>query len=129
MQDAVLTESDFHQLVSVVAEEIGVNLAKVEEAVESFAAETGRPGLLDEVPGSLNQILGALQILGQERAAQFVDETRSHVEAIRESVLIPDAAVLDGLAVCVGTIGAYVEGLKAGRSGLRYPASMARAAR
>ena len=118
VQDAVLTESDFHQLVSVVAEEIGVNLAKVEEAVESFAAETGRPGLLDEVPGSLNQILGALQILGQERAAQFVDETRSHVEAIRESVLIPDAAVLDGLAVCVGTIGAYVEGLKAGRSGL-----------
>jgi len=118
VQDAELTESDFHQLVSVVAEEIGVNLVKVEEAVESFAAEPGKTAVLDEVPGSLNQILGALQILGQERAAQFVDETRSHVEAIREGVLIPDAAVLDGLAVCVGTIGAYVEGLKANRSSL-----------
>jgi chemosensory pili system protein ChpA (sensor histidine kinase/response regulator) len=118
VSDAELSETDFQQLAGVVGEEISVNLAKIEEAIESFAADSGKQQVLDPVPGLLNQILGALQILGQDQAGELVQETRSHIEAIREGALTADSALLDGLAVCIGTIGAYVEGLRGGRTNL-----------
>ena len=118
VSDAELSETDFQQLVSVVGEEISVNLTKIEEAIESFAGDSGKQQLLDPVPGLLNQILGAFQILGQDRAGELVQETRSHIEAIREGALTADSTLLDGLAVCIGTIGAYVEGLRGGRTNL-----------
>jgi chemosensory pili system protein ChpA (sensor histidine kinase/response regulator) len=116
--EADLSEADFRQLAGVVGEEVGVNLGKIEEALESFAADNGDVEALREVPGLLNQIIGAMQILGQDRAATFVEETLAHIEAIQEGRVKADAAVLDGLAVSVGTIGAYVEGVRTGRTQL-----------
>jgi chemosensory pili system protein ChpA (sensor histidine kinase/response regulator) len=113
-----LSESDFRQLAGVVGEEIGVNLARIEEAIESFAAAPGRLEALDPISALLGQVVGALQILAQERAATFAEETRQHIEAIREGRLRPETPVLDGLAVSVGTIGAYLEGLRNGRTNL-----------
>jgi chemosensory pili system protein ChpA (sensor histidine kinase/response regulator) len=118
VSDAELSESDFRQLVSVVAGEVGINLAKIEEALEGFAADTARLSLLDETPSLLSQILGAMQILGQARAADLVEETKHYIQEIHEGRLGADSAIMDGLAVCIGTIGAYVEGLRAGRQNL-----------
>src|SRR5581483_11331080 len=73
VSDGELTESDYRQLLNVVATEVGANLGRIEEAFEGFAADTSRTQSLDEVPSLLSQILGALQILGQERAAELVD--------------------------------------------------------
>ncbi len=116
--DGELTESDYKQLLSVVAGEVGVNLGRIEEALEGFAADTARAQSLDEVPQLLSQILGATQILGQARAAELVEATKRHIEDIRGGRLVADSAIMDGLAVCVGTIGAYVEGLRADRQNL-----------
>jgi len=116
--DAELTDAEFRQLLGVVGDEIGVNLGKVEEALEAFAASSNQPAKLDEVPKQLAQIQGALQILGLERAMQLAGATKDYVDAVRSGRLAADSAVLDGLAVCVGTIGAYVEGLRAGRKNL-----------
>jgi len=118
VSDAELSESDFRQLVGVVASEVGINLAKIEEALEGFAADTARLSLLDEVPSLLSQILGAMQILGQARAAELVEETKRRIQEIRDGRLGADSTVMDSLAVCIGTIGAYVEGLRAGRQNL-----------
>ncbi|MHB8729348.1 MAG: hybrid sensor histidine kinase/response regulator [Sulfuricaulis sp.] len=118
VSDGELTESDYKQLLSVVAGEVGVNLGRIEEALEGFAADTGRVQSLDEVPQLLSQVLGAMQILGQTRAAELVEATRRHIEDIRSGALVADSAIMDGMAVCVGTIGAYVEGLRADRQNL-----------
>jgi chemosensory pili system protein ChpA (sensor histidine kinase/response regulator) len=118
VSESELSESDFRQLVGVVAGEVGINLAKIEEALEGFAADTARLTLLDEVPSLLSQILGAMQILGQARAADLVEETKHYIQEIRDGRLGADSAIMDGLAVCIGTIGAYVEGLRAGRQNL-----------
>jgi chemosensory pili system protein ChpA (sensor histidine kinase/response regulator) len=118
VSDGELTESDYKQLLSVVAAEVGVNLGRIEEALEGFAADTSRAQPLDEVPQLLSQILGAMQILGQVRAAELVEATKQRIEDIRAGTLIADSAIMDGLAVCVGTIGAYVEGLRADRQNL-----------
>jgi len=118
VSDAELTEHEFRQLVGVVGGEVGVNLARIEELLEAFATDTTRLEQLEEVPGLLAQIQGAMQILNQDRAAQLADVTRTHVEEIRAQALAPTGAVLDALAVCIGTIGAYLDGLKAGRHDL-----------
>lgn len=113
--DASLTDSEFKQLVAAVGGEIRTNLGKIEEALETFAASTDQPQLLDAVPVYLSQIQGALQILGQERAAELVVAAHRHVQDMRDGRLAADAAILDGLAVAVGTIGAYIEGLERDR--------------
>ncbi len=115
VSDAELTESDYKQLLNVVAGEVSINLSRIEEALEGFAADTSHVQSLDDVPQLLSQILGATQILGQPRAADLVEATKQHVEDIRRGVLVVDSAIMDGLAVCVGTIGAFVEGLRADR--------------
>jgi chemosensory pili system protein ChpA (sensor histidine kinase/response regulator) len=118
VSDGELTESDYKQLLNVVAGEVSVNLGRIEEALEGFASDTTRVQALDDVPQLLSQILGAMQILGQARAADLVEATKQHVEDIRNGTLIIDSAIMDGLAVCVGTIGAFVEGLRADRPNL-----------
>ncbi|MCR4300198.1 MAG: Hpt domain-containing protein, partial [Sulfuricaulis sp.] len=118
VSDAELTESDYKQLLSVVASEVGINLGRIEEALESFASDTTRLESLDEVPQLLSQILGAMQILGQTRAADLVEVTKGHVDNICRGLLVADSAIMDGLAVSVGTIGAYNEGLRAERQNL-----------
>jgi len=118
VSDAELTETEYKQLLSVVGNEVGVNLGKIEEALESFAANSTRFEYLDEVPQHLSQIEGALQILGVERAGELAAATRANVESLRRREIAADSTVLDGLAVCVGTIGAYIDGLRAGRKNL-----------
>ncbi len=125
VSDAELTESEYSQLLGMVASEVGVNLSKIEEALESFAANPDNTSDLEEIPQYLSQVEGALQILGLDRASELASVTRRHIEAIRERTLRVDDVVLDGLAVCVGTIGAYVEGLRAGRRNVDDLASSA----
>ncbi|MBI5613006.1 MAG: Hpt domain-containing protein [Gammaproteobacteria bacterium] len=116
--DAALTEVEFKQLLSVVASEVRINLGKVEEALETFAAAPAQMDLLDPVPAYLNQILGALQILGQDRAADLTAATNRDIQDIRAQRLAVDPSVLDALAVSVGAIGAYLEGLERDRPNL-----------
>ena len=115
LSDAALTEAEFKQLVSAVGGEIRANLGKIEEALETFAADTNAVAQLEPVPQHLSQIQGALQILGQERAAEIVATTQYYVQNICDRQLGPDSAVLDALAVSVGSIGAYIEGLERDR--------------
>lgn len=118
VSDDALSDVEFKQLASVVGDEVRVNLNKIEEILEAFAANPANTDVLTEVPENLIQIQGALQILGQDRAAEFTVRTSDYVEQVADGRLVPTALVLDGLAVSVGTIGAYVEGLQFNRANL-----------
>ena len=112
ISSAALSENEFKQLLAAVAGEIRVNLSKVEEALETFAANLDSLTQLESVPGYLNQIQGALQILGQEPVADMTAVTNQTVQDVLGGILVADNRVLDALAVAVGTIGAYIEGLE-----------------
>ena len=112
ISEAALTEPEFMQLLGVVAGEIRVNLKRVEEALETFASDPARVGALQPIPTHLNQIQGAIQILGQERAAELISITNHFVQDIMNHRLVADDTVLDALAVAVGTVEAYIEGLE-----------------
>ncbi|HEX9811114.1 MAG TPA: Hpt domain-containing protein [Burkholderiales bacterium] len=118
VSDAALTEAEYQQLLGVVAGEVGVNLGRIEEALEGFATHTTQLDRLDDVPRQLEQIQGALQILGAERAVELALVTRRHIDQVRDRAIAVDSDVLDALAICVGTLGAYVDGLKAGRKNI-----------
>jgi len=118
ISDASLSESEFKQLVAAVGGEIRINLGKIEEALETFAAAPEQTGLLEAVPHSLNQIQGALQILGQDRAANLMVGANQLVQSMYDGRIDADNAVLDALAVAVGTVGAYIEGLEHDRPNL-----------
>ena len=118
VSDEALSDIEFKQLAAVVGEEVRVNLNRIEEVLEEFAGNPGKIELLKEVPHNLVQIQGALQILSQDRAADFTLKTSEYVEQIAEGALAPTPSVLDGLAVSIGTIGAYVEGLQFNRASL-----------
>ncbi len=118
ISDASLSESEFRQLVAAVGGEIRANLGKVEEALEGFAADTGKAGALEPVSASLNQVQGALQILGQERAAEMAVATNRLIQELHEGRVTADSAILDALAVAIGTIAAYIEGLERERPNL-----------
>ena len=116
--NAALSENEFKHLLAAVAGEIRVNLSKVEEALETFAANLDSLTQLESVPGYLNQIQGALQILGQEPVADMTAVTNQTVQDVLGGVLVANNRVLDALAVAVGTIGAYIEGLERDSSSL-----------
>jgi chemosensory pili system protein ChpA (sensor histidine kinase/response regulator) len=118
ISDAALTETEFKQLLGVVAGEVHVNLRKVEEALETFAASPQAVENIQQVPQYLNQIEGALQILGQERAAELVAIANQYIQDIQGGILIPNQAIFDGLAVAIGTVEVYLEGLKNDRPNL-----------
>ncbi|MEJ2106527.1 MAG: Hpt domain-containing protein [Acidiferrobacteraceae bacterium] len=118
VSDAALSDIEFRQLASVVGEEVRANLGSVEEALEAFAANSGRVELLAPIPQNLSQIEGALQILAQDRAADFTHRTMNRIEELLDGRLVASPGVLDGIAVSVGTIGAYMDGLQFNRGNL-----------
>jgi chemosensory pili system protein ChpA (sensor histidine kinase/response regulator) len=118
VSDAALSDIEFRQLASVVGEEVRSNLASVEEALEAFAANSGRVDVLAPIPQNLSQIEGALQILAQDRAADFTRRTMHRIEELLDGQLVPTPGVLDGIAVSIGTIGAYMDGLQFNRGNL-----------
>ena len=126
LSESMLTDTEFKQLVAAVGEEVRVNLGKIEEALETFAAEPGQTDLLDQAPHYLSQIQGALQILGQEHAAGMVADTQQLVQDMRAGTLHADSVLLDALAVAVGTIAAYIEGLERDRPNLEGILAVAR---
>ncbi len=110
-----VSNTEFGELVGVVASEIRINLTKVEEAVETFAADTTDLIALAEIPDQMGQIHGALQILGETRALELAEVVGARLDEIRAGTLTPNHAVMDALAVCIGTLSAHAEGLQLGR--------------
>lgn len=119
ISDAVLTDGEFRQLLGAVNDEIRSNLAKVEEAFEAFAAHTSDPKAIEAVPVHLTQVQGALQMLGQDRAAELAAVINQYLQDIIAGSVHPDAAICEALAVAIGTIGAYLDGLERGAGNLQ----------
>jgi chemosensory pili system protein ChpA (sensor histidine kinase/response regulator) len=111
-----VSDTEFGELLGVVASEIRINLTKVEEAVETFAADTTDLSPLAEIADHMGQIHGALQILGETRALELAEVVGARLDEIRAGTLTPNHAVMDALAVCVGTLSAHAEGLQLGRA-------------
>jgi len=112
VSDAELSDNEYRQLVGVVGEEVRVNLGHIEEALETYAADDTLTGELDKINTYLLQIEGAVQILGQEELAALTSRTIDAINELLHGNLTSSPKTLEALAVAVGTIGAYLDGLQ-----------------
>ncbi|MDH5649563.1 MAG: Hpt domain-containing protein, partial [Gammaproteobacteria bacterium] len=113
-----LTGADFRQLLGVVADEVRQSLTTVEDEFETFASDPTQKDRLDIMLEYLAQVEGALQIIDQEGASNLVRRTSEYINDIKAGDLAVTETVLDALAVCIGTIGAYIDGLLYNRPNL-----------
>ncbi len=112
------TDAELKHLLSVVAGETRVNLNNVEQALEIYSRDVTVIDVLDQTPAYLDQVQGALDILGQRRAAEMVAVGSQSIRDIRNGKLEPTPEVIDALAVAVGSAEAYVSGLEQGRENI-----------
>jgi len=112
VSDGELSDNEYRQLVGVVGEEVRVNLGHIEEALETYAADDSLTGELERINTYLLQIEGAVQILGQEELAALTSRTIDAINELMHGNLTSSPKTLEALAVAVGTIGAYLDGLQ-----------------
>ena len=110
--DGELSDNEYRQLVGVVGEEVRVNLGHIEEALETYAADDTLTSELEKINTYLLQIEGAVQILGQEELAALTSRTIDAISELLHGNLTSSPKTLEALAVAVGTIGAYLDGLQ-----------------
>jgi len=112
VSDGELSDNEYRQLVGVVGEEVRVNLGHIEEALETYAADDALTHELEKINTYLLQIEGAVQILGQEELAALTSRTIDAINELIHGNLTSSPKTLEALAVAVGTIGAYLDGLQ-----------------
>ncbi|MDJ0955262.1 MAG: Hpt domain-containing protein [Arenicellales bacterium] len=112
---ARLATADMKSLLPVVANEIYVNLHAAEEALEAFSRRPEETTPLEGVPDNLAQVQGALQILGQHKAADMLSTANDYLKKLISKELEPTHALIDSLAVAIVTAQSFVEGLEKDR--------------
>jgi len=113
--EETLRESDFKRLLGAVASEAYINLRKSEEALEAFAINPVNTDALAQVPPYLDQVQGALRILGQHRAADLLVVANDNLTKLPNGDMQPTAEIVDALAVATGTVEAFIRGLEQDR--------------
>lgn len=122
--DEVTRQAQEKLILAQVTQEIQANLDQVEEILDRFFRDSSERSRLPLVPDMMKQILGALNILQLDTAA---DLTRASLEYINRFA-DPDYAIsqeeLDWVADALSTLGLYMEALRFGRDDPQQLASL-----
>jgi len=111
-------------VVAQVTQEIQANLNQVEEILDRFFRDAKERAGLPMVPSLMKQILGALNILQLDVAADLVGEAILRIQHFTE----PDAQIapenLNWVAEALSTLGLYMDALRYGRDDSRALAGL-----
>ena len=124
MLDEVSRQAQEKLILAQVTQEIQANLDQVEEILDRFFRDNSERSRLPLVPGMMKQVLGALNILQLNTAA---DLTRASLEYINrfadpDHTISPDE--LNWVADALSTLGLYMEALRYGRDDPQQLASL-----
>ncbi len=109
--DALL-DTEYEQSVQFLIGETVAELARTKEAVVGFINAPWDHQRLEPVPESLEQIRGAMVMLGAPRAAALIGDLQGYVGgALIAHRAIPDGEQLDALADAVTGLECYLEGI------------------
>ncbi len=111
-------------VVAQVTQEIQANLNQVEEILDRFFRDAQERAGLPMVPSLMKQILGALNILQLDVAADLVNEAIRRIQHFTE----PDAQIapenLNWVAEALSTLGLYMDALRYGKDDSRALAGL-----
>ncbi len=111
-------------VVAQVTHEIQANLNAVEELLDRFFRDANERGGLPMVPGLMKQILGALNILQLDVAADLVNEAILRIQHFTETDAHIAPENLDWVAEALSTLGMYMDALRYGRDDSRAMAGL-----
>lgn len=110
---AALCGVDRDELTATTLREATTELNRAKQAIDDgTATEDGDPERLGEVPALLLSTAGAIKMLGQERAAELLDDLVTQWrQRYLEQALIPTHTELGAIAEVLSSIELFIEGL------------------
>ncbi len=120
MDGAHLTGGERQALLDVVGSEVEENLKEIEEKLEQFSKDRSKRELLAGIDGKVRQIRGALQVLGEQKVGLLLKMAEEQFTAIEAGETEASPAMVEALAIAIGTMEEYVRGLQNNRSGMDY---------
>ena len=126
MLDEISRAAQEKLVVAQVTQEIQANLNRVEEILDRFFRDVSDRAGLPTVPNLMKQILGALNILQLDVAADLVREAIKRIEHFSAGGAPGDSSGgshyitpenLNWVAEALSTLGIYLEALRHGRTG------------
>ena len=101
-------------LMHQVAKEILVSLAVIEQTLDTFFRNPVQREELAQLTKPLNQITGALTVLGQDRAVEVLRECGTRIASFRDEMYLPEQTDFEEVAAMLSGLGFFVEKLKFG---------------
>jgi len=113
-----IADLELSELVPAMSGETLSRLAGVEQALVEFAEDVSVTERLRSIPSDLRAVRSVLALLGRHSVVDLASLSERTVEDLVAGELIADPEVLESLAVAVGSIQNYAQGLAQRRAGL-----------
>ncbi|MDP2793630.1 MAG: Hpt domain-containing protein [Sulfurisoma sp.] len=112
--DEISRRAQERLLMHQVVKEILVSLAVVEQTLDAFFRNPAQRAELAQLAKPLNQITGALTVLGQDRAVEVLRECGVRIATFRDEMSMPHQADFEDVAAKLSGLGFFVEKLQFG---------------
>lgn len=122
--DEVARQAQEKLILSQITHEIQANLHQVEEILDRFFRDNSDRSRLPLVPGMMKQVLGALNMLQLETAAELTRASLAHIERFADPEYSISPQELNWVADALSTLGLYIEALRYGRDDRQQLASL-----
>ncbi|MGQ9686762.1 MAG: Hpt domain-containing protein, partial [Thiobacillaceae bacterium] len=122
--DEVSRKAQEKLILAQVTQEIQANLDQVEEILDRFFRDSSERSRLPLVPGMMKQILGALNILQLDTAADLTRASLEHINRFADPEYAISQEELDWVADALSTLSLYMEALRYGRDDPQQLASL-----
>jgi chemosensory pili system protein ChpA (sensor histidine kinase/response regulator) len=112
--DAMSRRAQERLLLESVAREIRTNLGAIEQTLDAFFRDTSRQSTLPALKQPIQQIQGALLVLGQDRANDILAGCAKAIEHFATPGFTPQAGDFEDVAKKLSALGFFVTQLQSG---------------
>ncbi|MCL2075364.1 MAG: Hpt domain-containing protein [Betaproteobacteria bacterium] len=112
--DEMTRRAQEKMLMTQVAREIQANLGEIEQVLDAFFRDNSKRPQASELATLINQIAGALSILGQEEAVAYLRASEGRVLAFAKPDYAVDSVACEEVAREISTLGFFVDTLAGG---------------
>ncbi|MCU0803962.1 MAG: Hpt domain-containing protein [Burkholderiales bacterium] len=103
-------------LMAQVVAEIQANLRAIEQSLDAFFRDPAKRGELPALDRPVKQVLGALTMLNEDRAAGVLADAAQHIGRFAAPDYAPVQADFEAIAGALSGLGFYVDALQHGRA-------------
>jgi chemosensory pili system protein ChpA (sensor histidine kinase/response regulator) len=103
-------------LMNQVVAEMQTNLRTIEQALDAFFRDSSRRGELGPLEKPMRQLLGALEMLGEQRARETLSAAAQQIRRFSEADYVANPQDFEGIAQTLSGLGFYIEALGHGQA-------------